>query len=229
MDLNKRFPLYRKLLLLYPQAYREQYGDQMLQTLADMLDDAPSPAQKLSVWTRVSIDMPMSVLKQQLTYTGEVMTHEMPAYIKRNAVISALLLVPFLTALIANGADKIIRNNTLYHSWLWRMPVLGIWVLYLPLIATAITFASLVTLLVQRKRTQQSGWLRTLLDLRRNWPVLAVLFAGTCIVTLVQLHDTTQCVVGNPVRETRQWHQTWHCVQQNQGITTTLRKLDIRK
>jgi hypothetical protein len=224
MDLNRRFPHYRKLLQLYPANYRKRYGDQMLQTLADMLDDAPTRAQKLTVWSRVAFDTPVSVAKQQLIYTGEVMDHEMPSYIKRNAIISAALLVPFMLALIANSADQLANGSTLYYSWLWRMPVLGIWVLYLPLAAAVIAFVSLAIFL---KRTKHRNWLRAVLDIRHDWPVVIVLLAGVSILGLVQLHDTVQCVAGNPLREAHQLHQTWQCVQQNQGVTTTIRKLGL--
>jgi hypothetical protein len=130
-----------------------------------------------------------------------------------------------MLALIANGADKVINNRTLYHSWLWQMPALAIWVLWLPFAAAVIALASLGVFLARQSRSDHTSWFKQLLNFPRNWPIVLIALAGLGILALVQLHDTTQCVAGNPVREAHHLHQTWQCVQQNQDITTTIRKL----
>lgn len=155
------------------------------------------------------------------------MAHEMPPYIKRNAVVSAVLLVPFVLALLANGADELTNNHTLYHSWLWHMPVLAIWVLWLPLVATIIALTSLIVFLARQSRSEHTSWFKQLFNTSHNWPLVLTAVAGLGIVALVQLHDATQCVVGNPIHEAHHLRQTWQCVQQNQGITTTIRKLGL--
>lgn len=226
-NLNKRFPRYSKLLKAYPKPYREQYGHQMLQTLADMLDDTLSQNRRLAVWVRTAADLPVSVARQQLNYAGGIMAHEMPNYVKRNALASTVLLVPFILALIANGADKVINNRTLYNSWLWHMPVLAIWVLWLPLAAAMIALASLTVFLARQSKSEHTTWFRPLFNLARNWPLIVTALAGLGVVALVQLHDTAQCVVGNPVHEAHHLHQAWLCVQQNQGITTTIQHLSL--
>jgi hypothetical protein len=35
-NLKKRFPLYSKVLRLYPYRYQKEYGEQILQTTADI-------------------------------------------------------------------------------------------------------------------------------------------------------------------------------------------------
>ncbi|MGH7239184.1 MAG: hypothetical protein ACREHG_03850, partial [Candidatus Saccharimonadales bacterium] len=142
-NLNKRFPRYSQLLKLYPASYRKDYGEQMLQTLADMLDDSNSRKDRLSIWLRTSFDLPLSAARQQLILTGDVISHETPDYVKRNSLVGALLLVPFVLALTANALDKVFYNQTLYHSWLWRKPAASLWAIWLPRVATV---GALVTL-----------------------------------------------------------------------------------
>jgi hypothetical protein len=64
MGLRQRFPRYSKLFRFYPEAYRKRYDEQMLQTLADMLDDRE--ASTISTWARTAVDLPASIIKQQL-------------------------------------------------------------------------------------------------------------------------------------------------------------------
>lgn len=210
--LEERFPHYSRVLRFYPSAYRTQYGEQMLQTLADMLDNQPE--RKRAIWLRTLIDLPISLTRQQLLYAGGIMNQQTPAYVKRNALWSAALLLPFIGVLIANSLDKILYNHTLFNSWLWHMPVLAIWVLWLPVAALAIAFASLVTFMIQRHKSTQQSLLRQLFDIAYNWPLLITGLAALFIVTLVIGHDSVHCVTGNPVRELHNWHQTWQCIQQ---------------
>jgi hypothetical protein len=75
-DLQKRFPIYAKLVWLYPAEYRKQFGDQILQTTADMLDHVDSSHDKRRLWLRISLDIPLSVSYQQVKYfIGEPMTN----------------------------------------------------------------------------------------------------------------------------------------------------------
>lgn len=210
-NLKKRFPRYSKLLYLYPAGYRREYGEQMLQTLADMLDDRERSQQ--AVWAALSFDFSFSVIKQQLSYTGATMAHETPIYVKRNALIGASLLVPFFLALIANGLDKAISNRTLYNSWLWHMPVLAVWVLWMPAAAAIIALASLLAFLHQRAGAEHTRWYARLFSLRHNWPILLVTMLSLGILGMVFFHDSVHCVTGNPVRELHNPHQTWQCIQ----------------
>lgn len=214
-ELKKRFPVYARLLRLYPPAYRAAYGTQMLQTLADMLDDSPGATRHAAIWCRLAVDFPASVAQQQIHYVGGIMAHETPRYIKRNALVGAVLLVPFMLALLANSLDTLTHGQQLYNSWLWRTPVLALWVLWLPLAAAVLTLLSLVTFMIQSRAQYQSGEKRGILaDIGVSWPLLAVALAGLFVVAAVFGHDSVHCVTGNPVHELQSWHQTWHCIQQ---------------
>lgn len=208
--LAQRFPIYHRLLSLYPRAYYKTYGEQQLQTLADMLDNASSASQRLGIWLRLYIDFPLSVVIQQLSYGG-TMVHDTPPYIKRNGLIAAILLLPFTLALIANAATTLLLHHTLYSSWLWQMPLLGFWVLWSPSIATVLALATLCVFLVKRQQYPLTTW-RVIV--RQSWTLIIVAGVGLFIVATVFGHDSVHCVVGNPVRELQQWHQTWRCIEQ---------------
>lgn len=216
--LGKRFPVYSRLLWLYPAPYRAKYGPEMLQTLADMLDNAPTTRDRSLVRLQAAIDLPVSVIQQDIQYIGGIMANEMPRYVKQNALISALLLVPFMLALIANGFDKAISNQTLYNSWLWHSPLLGIWVLWLPLAATILSGATLLTFLVRRIKQGEGGVLQRALSIQYTWPLVGALLAGLFILAVLFGHDSTHCVLGNPITELRHPQQTWQCI--NQGAST---------
>lgn len=210
MNTPKRFPIYQKLLHLYPAAYRKQYGEQMIQTLADMLDDAPSSAQKASIWTRTLLDLPISAVKQQVTYTGAVMTERTPKYVKNSAIIGAALLVPFFVLVIAHSLD-----NNLQGSVFWHYHVLFTFFVLLPAIAFLLASVAFISWLVERHQTEKQSWFKELLDIRRNWYLLAVLIVGLGIVGLVYGHDSVHCVTGNPVRELHNPNQTLTCIEQS--------------
>lgn len=213
-DLSKRFPRYSKLVALYPAAYKQKYGDQMLQTLADMLDHAPTKTQRIGVWARLSADFPPSIAHQQFSYIGGIMTNEMPNYVRRNAAIGAAMLVPFMLALVANSVDRIVDHHALYHSWLWSMPLLAVWVLWLPMLAAVIALATLSVFLVRQSKARRISWLKVLFDIRHNWPLLAIGFIGIAILGMVFFHDSVHCITGNPIREIHNPHATLRCIEQ---------------
>lgn len=201
--LSKRFPRYSKLLHLYPAGYRKQYGEQMLQTLADMLDD--SERSRSEVWSRLILDFPFSVIKQQLSYTGEAMTNTTPVYIKRTAVLGAWLVAPFFVFVILNS----LMHNRLHQSWAWHSDALFIWLVLLPSLAAIFNLGALLRWVQTRRKI--GAW-RALLDIRSNWPVLAMAIVAVGILGVVFFHDSVHCVTGNPIRELHNPHQTWQCI-----------------
>jgi hypothetical protein len=202
--LGQRFPIYKILLRLYPQSYREQYGGEILQTLADMLDDAPTRAQRRRIWIHAGIDIAISATKQQATTLGGTMRES--SFIKWSSITSAALLLPFISALIANALDTFVRHQTLYSSWLWREPMLAIWVLYLPLIAGSVGVISFIAA-VWRLRASQKNVLTA-------WPLAASCLVALGILGMVFMHDSVRCVTGNPIKEIRNAHATLHCIEQ---------------
>lgn len=207
MDLNKRFPKYSRLLNLYPTAYRKQYKEQMLQTLADMLDD--TPAEKRTIWTRTMLDLPLSVLHQQLSYTGAAMINDTPKYVKNSALIGATLLLPFFVLVTAHSVDSSLQNSVY-----WHFRVLFTFFVLLPSLAFLLTAVALISWLVERRKQEKKSLLKELFDLRRNWYLLTILVIGLGIVGLVYGHDSVHCITGNPFRELHNPNQTLSCIEQ---------------
>lgn len=215
--LEKRFPIYSKLLRLYPKPYRKLYKQQILQTTADLLDDAPSSAKKLAEWAHIMTDLPLNLGKQQLQYVGGIYMNETPRYIKLNSIIAGVLLLPFVAALMANGLDKVINNHTLYNSWLWRTPALSLWILRLPEIAFLLAVGSYLVYLARGTGSVKSTWLKRALDVRHSWPIIIPAVIAFGIMFLVAFHDIGQCVQ-SPSHLINHASQTWHCAMNNQSL-----------
>jgi hypothetical protein len=206
MDLNRRFPRYSKLLRLYPAGYRKAYGEQMLQTLADMLDDPEQSRQ--AVWTRTILDFPLSVAHQQLSYAGTGAAG-MPRYMKQNARLGAWLVAPFFLFILLNSFS----GQRLRDSLLWHTDFLFIWLVLLPGLAVVFNLAALLRWVRSQRRGRTRTTWSLLTDFRQNWPAVAMIVIGLAILALVFGHDSVRCVSGNPFHELHDWHSTWQCVQ----------------
>ena len=137
------------------------------------------------------------------------MTYETPKYVKKSAAIGTVMVAPFFLIIAATSLDSQVRQ-----SFLWHFPVLFTFFVILPILAFLLATVALASWLVERRQQEHKSWLRELLDLRRNWHLLTVLAVGLGIVGLVYGHDSVHCVTGNPVREARNLHQTWRCIEQ---------------
>jgi hypothetical protein len=101
MSPRQRFKVYARLLSLYPVNYRKQYGEQLLQAIADMVDDAPSASEKCMVWLRISLDFPLTVCKEHFQVIGDRMNANKRYYVGRNTLISAaFFLLPVIMLLV---------------------------------------------------------------------------------------------------------------------------------
>lgn len=216
-DLRERFPVYSRLMRFYPTDYQNRYKQEILQTTADMLDDAPDQFAKVVIWFKLAVDLPLSIAKQNFAVVGGAMHNDMPNYVKRNSLISAALLLPFFGAIAANATDKIINNTNLYHSWLWHSPALMLWVFYLPALAFLISFAS-YSLFIFKGTTMNKAWLKRAIDILHAWPTLVVGVVALGILAMVEFHDSTQCVFRSPLHAVSNTSQTLHCIEANRTI-----------
>jgi len=201
-----RFPRYTQLLRLYPKAYRDKYAPQMVQTLADMLDDQPNKYARLAIWLRIGVDLPVSIVHQNIMYIGEV---SMPTYIKRNGIIAGLLLVPFLLALIANALTATIYHRDLYNSVVWSTPVLTTWIIILPSLALLIALASYINFL--QHSPKQTPFFQRLHNVKQVWPIALAGSCGLGILCLVAFHDSAHCPLQNPLHTITQPGKVWQC------------------
>jgi hypothetical protein len=221
-DLRKRFPLYSKLLKLYPAAYREKYGQELLQTTADMLDDTPSKFARLGVWTRIVMDFPINLGKQQFQYAGGIMTSQTPQYIKRNGLIGSAFLLPFMVILLLNGLDKVINNRTLYNTWIWSGAVLRIWVFWLPVLALLVTLVSFIFYVLRKSDVKQSSILKRIIDIKHSWPIIIPAVIALGIVFLIMFHDSAHCWVHSPSHLVAHINQPWQCTVKNAASPSKL-------
>jgi hypothetical protein len=205
-DLESRFSRYRLLLKLYPTAYRREYETQILQTLADMLDDPERS--HAAVWTRAVLDLPTSVIRQQLSYTAVALTTT-PNYLKHSARTGAWLVAPFFLLVALNS----LSGRALRHTVLWHSNVLFMWLILLPSIAVLLNLAAWLRWVQQSRRETHVGTWRVITDIRRSWPALAIVIIGLSIITFVYGHDSAHCLTGNPLSELRNAHQTLQCLQ----------------
>jgi hypothetical protein len=115
--LTGSYPVYRLFLRLYPRTYRQEYGDQMVQTLQDMLDNCETPQSRALVWLRVSLEMPLSALQENISNGGEKgmkkLAFTSDKRLRRDIgfIIAAILIV-----VIGLGHDRILAgtDNILY-------------------------------------------------------------------------------------------------------------------
>jgi len=206
-----KFSLYEQLLRLYPKSYKQQYGDQMCQTLKDMLDDAADGTERKKIWARAITELPTSIAKAQFSYVGGIMQNETPHYVKQTGLMASLLVVPFFLAFIANTVDNLLFGHNLYSSWLWNTPVLVTWILLLPSLALVLSGGSLLRFIFWDKWPSHGSLSNRIFDAKHNWPVVVPLVIAVGVLCLVAFHDSAHCLVGNPVRELRNFHQTWQC------------------
>jgi hypothetical protein len=223
--LHERFPVYSKILGLYPKPYHRKYETEMLQTTADMLDDAPGLSAKLAIWGKIAVDLPVNITKQQLQYIGGIMQHETPQYIKRNSLIANTLLLPFFAALIANSLDKVINNHTLINSWLWKGPAIELWVLYLPEAALLLALASYIAYLRKGVGNKKSSVLTRVIDVKHLWPVVVPAAVAFGILCILAFHDSVQCWLQSPTHLAGHISQAWQCTVHNQSLQVFRRLL----
>jgi len=197
-SLDNRFPIYSKVIKLFPPKYYKEYGRQILQTTADMLDNAPSSGAKLVIWTKLAIDLPINITKQQLQYSGGIYMKETPTYVKISGILTGILLLPFFVALIANGLDKVINNHTLYNSWVWRYDFLRVWVLILPIIAVIVALVSLAVYVARSPENRPKQLLGRVFDIKHNWPIVATGLVALGILFILRYHDSAKCLIQIP-------------------------------
>lgn len=173
MSPGKRFKVYAKLLYLYPSSYRKQYGEQLLQTIADMVDDAPSPSAKAAVWIRISFDLLITAGKEHFEVIGDFMTAKKNYNANRNALISGLLLLLPIVALAINRALMISGPGRGVPTYLLVMAAV-----IFPVLAITLAGFTLHTLLRSTKGPLSGR-------LRRVWPLTLVCLASLVFLALI--------------------------------------------
>jgi hypothetical protein len=184
----------------------------MIQTVTDMVDGQSSRVGRIRIWLLVAADLPVSIIHQNvLTLEGTLMDNT-PSYIKLSGLLSGLLLMPFVLALVANSISVSFFGHSLYQTWVWSTPFLGLWVFILPSIALAVAVISYGAYLVSSTREKKRP-LKTILDLRATWPILSVGLVALGILFMLRYHDSGQCITHNLSSAVQHLQQTWECIQ----------------
>lgn len=176
MSPKQRFKVCAKLLYLYPSGYRKQYGEQLLQTIADMVDDAPSTYERFIVWLRVGFDFPITLCKEYFQLIGDYMYARSNHQINRNTLISGtLILLPI--ALVA-------INRMLMLSGPGRgMPTYPLIVAttIFPVLSVGLSGFTLYALLRNDKKFRTN-------NLRQSW-LLGLVFAASLLILTFMIRE----------------------------------------
>src|SRR5581483_478735 len=127
---------YRVLLKLYPRTYREEYEEEMLDTLASMFNEARNRSERIRLATRVVKDYCISLIRQNF-YATESSFNDAPPHVKRQLSIGFGLMLPFLAAFMYNFVSLSFRHVVLLVNVESRT-----WIIYsviLPVFGLAIT------------------------------------------------------------------------------------------
>lgn len=173
--------IYKLALKMLPSAYREQYAEPMVQTLEDMIADQHTQIAKWNVWLRTMIDVPITTARQYAQVGGANMK-QAPNYAKQGMLLSALLLTPFVAAIIANSM------HPLTDVW---SSVGYVCIFILPVIALAIGLAVLGRLLLAHDLWSRVKDTR---QLQANWILFAVPVLAFGMVLFAFGHDRVQCI-----------------------------------
>lgn len=213
-DLHTRFPVYSRLLHLYPGPYRRRFEEEILQTTADMLEEATTPFGKARVWAQVMADLPENIGRQQLNYVGGIMHTETPTYLKRNSTIAGALVLPFFLIIIINS----LSGHAISRTWLWHTPAMAVWLLYMPQIALLVTLVTYALYTHGTGKSARQSWIKRVLDFKHTWLLILPLMAAFGILFFVGFHDSVQCwVQPNPIHAIPHVQQAWNCTMQNKS------------
>lgn len=147
---------YSLLLRLYPREHRNRYGTQMQQTVADMLEDAPSYQKKAAVWTRIIADLPVSVCKEHAQSIGEDMM------ITRNYGAAIGTILGLLAVLVGAGFplyNKIVTTYMASDTLRLPTPLYGFLFPAIALLIASVTFFALKASSSQNKLPVKYLWL----------------------------------------------------------------------
>ena len=202
---DKADRFYELLLLLYPEAYRNRFGVEMLYTFQDMRAEERTKHGNPGVgfWSTIVIDTLLSALREH----GEALRKEgMKKYLQQTLklnnynLVSMILLLPFLIMGCIDLAGRILQGNlghdnpaiyaALSQTPLYWYPILFTWVILFPILAVII---SLIPLAINSKK---SSW-RSIDYLKQNPVSVIIITVGILLLAVVILHDFAPCMVNN--------------------------------
>ena len=188
--MSRHISLYRRLLVVYPAAFRHAYADEMVRLFEDLLADARRPGERLGIlrlWMSTVIDLLTSATRQRM----EDAMNNHPA-------LTRLLLVAIPTATLA-GLFVV-------------GPALGLAALALGIVLLALRWRSLATAL--RSPGRREWWITPLVGLALigaavgitalpgpgdlRWGLASLLFVIGALVALGSVLRSLVAIVSRP-------------------------------
>jgi len=206
----KLLNIYQKLLGMYPKSYRKDYAAEMAQTLQDMLLDQPKRSQRAMIWIAAFAELPLHVIRHNVSVVEHAYSTDMPTYIKRNTRLSASLILPFIVLLTVNELRPSALPTAPGWTDMYRLLAIG-----LPAVAFLLSVATMLRWFVATPTAPISKTSRALTDIKHNWPIALVGSFALLVVVFMLGHDSAHCIAGNPIKEARNITTTLHCIEQN--------------
>lgn len=130
--------LYKKLLRLYPRTFREQFGESMQQTFNDLFNEEKTQREggRRSFVLWIFIETGIGIIEQRVLLVREIKLMKIIlTSIKSPALISFLLLIPFLILEIVNRRNLDEGFPIPLFVILWLLPTVFIATL-MPMVRT---------------------------------------------------------------------------------------------
>jgi hypothetical protein len=185
-NLKKRFPFYSKLIRLYPATYRRQYGPQILQTFADMMDEPGlSRTARIKLRTHAYTDITKSIVRQWHLKNNRNLLRNPRRYIVKRLIVIAVLITPLLASIVVSAVrPQYIAQPGIYSHIFDSSFGILLWLELLPLLATLVAIAILFSwvatrherMLQKQQKRRQTPWV--LLTTISLIALLGTLFVG---------------------------------------------------
>jgi hypothetical protein len=106
----EKYRIYRACLYLYPKQHRQVYGQQMVQTLDDILSDQDTNFGRFAVWLKVSVELPINAIEENLSSLGEISVNKLTKITAKQYTYAAggLLIIGSLVLL---GVSSIMQRS----------------------------------------------------------------------------------------------------------------------
>lgn len=195
ISLSRHVVLYKTLLSFYPYQYRKRFGAEMLFVFEELYKEEIAKNGKTGprFWFSIIRDATQSIIVQHLDSMkkqGIRKYLQQTLHINKYNLVGFILLLPILIVSAIDLISRIMQGNLfrynratyafLSHSFLYKFPVIFIWVVLFPVLAVAINIIPLIT-----KRDKK----------HINILSVVVLIAGLSFLAMIKLHDFAPCVV----------------------------------
>ena len=144
-NIKKRFPIYSKILYLYPKAYRRKYSAQMLQTMADLIDNEGSTLpRRFKIWLRATPDLIKTIAAENLRAI------DAKKFVPRSLIVSFVMIIPLIVLLaspIFLDSETMADGNSFINRF-----YSPIFIILFPLISAMLSITGLVVWSINRQK-----------------------------------------------------------------------------